>query len=203
MDKTSLAHLYRAQVQRADMWRARLDSTTNWAVVSTAASLTVAFSNPRSGPMIIILATVIISLFLWIEARRYRYFELWSLRVRLLERNYLAPLLDPEESVEEGWEKILAKTLTQQTFPIQRKEAFGRRYRSVYIWLQAILTLSFLIHIWLYPEPAGAWPEVWARPLVGHFTVGLALGLGVCFQAALFAFGMATRKLQEAEGEVF
>lgn len=203
MDKTTLAHLYRAQVQRADMWRARLDSTTNWAVVSTAAALTVAFSNPLSGPMIIILATVIITLFLWIESRRYRYFELWSLRVRLLERNYLAPLLGSSEPVDEGWEATLAETLATQTFPIRRSEAFGRRYRSVYIWLQAFLALAFLIHVWLYPEPAGHFAEVWSRSLAGQFTVGMALLLGVWFQASLFGFGMLTRRFREAEGEVF
>lgn len=205
MDKGSIAHLYRAQVQRADMWRARLDSTTNWSVVSTAAALTVSFSEPRSGPVLLALATLTITLFLWIEARRYRYFELWSLRVRLLERHYFVPLLEQgeQEPTDGQWCKDLAETLKSQTFPISIGEAFGRRYRSVYIWLQGILALSWMAHIWRFPEPAKHWSDLWERSMVGQIDLALALIVGVVFQLGLFSVGMMTRRMQDAHGEVF
>ena len=31
---TAMVHLFRAEIQRANVWRQRLDTTTNWAVVA-------------------------------------------------------------------------------------------------------------------------------------------------------------------------
>jgi len=186
------------------MWRARLDSTTNWSVVSTAAALTVSFSEPRSGPVLLALATLMITLFLWIEARRYRYFELWSLRVRLLERKYFVPLLEQEseEALDRQWRQDLADTLKTQTFPISISEAFGRRYRSVYIWLQGVLAMSWLVHVWRFPEPAEHWSQLWKRSMVGQITLDWALFVGVVFQISLLAVGILTSRMREAHGEV-
>lgn len=36
----ALTHLYRGEMQRSTAWLARLDRTTNWAVVATTALLT-------------------------------------------------------------------------------------------------------------------------------------------------------------------
>jgi uncharacterized membrane protein len=35
----ALAHLYRGEVYRSTIWRTRLDSSTNWAVVTTGIAL--------------------------------------------------------------------------------------------------------------------------------------------------------------------
>ena len=43
---TAMVHLFRAEIQRANVWRQRLDTTTNWAVVATGATLSIAFSQP-------------------------------------------------------------------------------------------------------------------------------------------------------------
>lgn len=187
------------------MWRARLDSTTNWAVVCTAAALTVSFSEPRSGPLVLALTTLIITLFLWMEARRYRYFELWSHRVRLIEAHYFAPLARSQDSeqVARDWHESLARSLENPAFPISKKEALGRRYRSVYIWLQLILGLAWLAHVWLYPVAVESWSEVWSRRFLGEVTVAWGFAVGLIFQLILFLFGVATMKLKEAEGEVF
>src|SRR6266436_9187103 len=44
----ALAHLYRGEVYRSTAWRTRLDSTTNWAVVTTGIALSTSFSSARS-----------------------------------------------------------------------------------------------------------------------------------------------------------
>ncbi|HSM70315.1 MAG TPA: DUF2270 domain-containing protein, partial [Anaerolineales bacterium] len=72
---TSMVHFFRAEVSRANVWRQRLDTTTNWAVVSTGATLSIAFSQPTIHHSIIILNTLLVTWFLFIEARRYRYYE--------------------------------------------------------------------------------------------------------------------------------
>src|SRR5512146_2454617 len=78
---TAMVHLFRAEVQRANGWRQRLDTTTNWAVVATGATLSIAFSQANVHHGVIILNSLLITLFLFIEARRYRYYELWSYRI--------------------------------------------------------------------------------------------------------------------------
>ena len=92
---TAMVHFFRAEVQRANLWRQRLDTTTNWAVVSTGATLSVAFSQPDIHHGIIILNTLLVIWFLFIETRRYRYYELWSYRVRLMETDFYAAMLVP------------------------------------------------------------------------------------------------------------
>jgi uncharacterized membrane protein len=43
----ALAHLYRGELHRSLIWRLRLDTTTNWAILSTVAILTFSFNNPQ------------------------------------------------------------------------------------------------------------------------------------------------------------
>ena len=69
---TAMVHFYRGEIQRANTWRNRLDTTTNWAVVATGAAISFALSNPANHYGVIILNTLLVTLFLWIEARRYR-----------------------------------------------------------------------------------------------------------------------------------
>jgi uncharacterized membrane protein len=45
---SAMAHFYRAEVNRSNTWRQRLDVTTNWAVITTAAALTFAFGAPNN-----------------------------------------------------------------------------------------------------------------------------------------------------------
>ena len=78
-------HYYRAEIQRSNVWRSRLDTTTNWAVVTVAASITFVFAAPENHWGVFLLVMLLVMLFLFIEARRYRYYELWSLRARLME----------------------------------------------------------------------------------------------------------------------
>ena len=82
---TMLAHLYRGEMYRSKVWRTRLDATTNWAVVTTGIALSVAFSNAENSPLPLVLVALLDLVFLAIEARRYRYFDIWRTRVRQME----------------------------------------------------------------------------------------------------------------------
>lgn len=52
---SALAHLYRGEVHRMKLWRERLDSTTNWAVIVVTAILTWAFSSPDNPHYLLLL----------------------------------------------------------------------------------------------------------------------------------------------------
>jgi uncharacterized membrane protein len=132
---TAMVHFFRAEVQRANVWRQRLDTTTNWAVVSTGATLSIAFSQADVHHGVIVLNTLLVTLFLLIEARRYRYYELWSYRVRLMETDFYAAMLVPPFHPAPDWAETLAENLLTPSFPISMWEAFGRRLRRNYLWI--------------------------------------------------------------------
>src|SRR6266478_2517506 len=92
----ALAHLYRGEVYRSTAWRTRLDSTTNWAVVTTGIALSATFSSAQASPLPMVLVGLIVSVFLLFEARRYRYFNVWRARARLLETDFYAPMIRGE-----------------------------------------------------------------------------------------------------------
>src|SRR4249919_4036393 len=95
---TMLAHLYRGEMYRSKVWRTRLDATTNWAVATTGIALSVAFSNVENSPLPLVLVALLDLVFLAIEARRYRYFDIWRTRVRQMEVSMYGPLLRLETS---------------------------------------------------------------------------------------------------------
>ena len=105
---TAMVHFYRGEVQRSSAWRTRLDTTTNWAVVASGAAISFALSDPNHHYGVIILNTLLVTLFLWIEARRYRYYELWSYRVRLMETDFFASMLVPPFAPSSDWAESLA-----------------------------------------------------------------------------------------------
>lgn len=47
----ALAHLWRGEVYRSTIWRTRLDTTTNWAVVTLGIALSIAFASREASPL--------------------------------------------------------------------------------------------------------------------------------------------------------
>ena len=80
----ALAHLYRGEMYRSTVWRTRLDTTTNWAVVTTGIALSVTFSSIQATPLPIVLISFLLAAFLLFEARRCQYFDIWNTRVRVI-----------------------------------------------------------------------------------------------------------------------
>src|SRR5438093_1971891 len=93
---TAMIHFYRGEVQRSNTWRNRLDTTTNWAVITAGATLSFVFSSPSNPHFVIPINSILVAIFLLMEARRYRYYEIWSSRVRVLETGYFAQFLATE-----------------------------------------------------------------------------------------------------------
>ncbi len=199
---TAMVHFFRAEVQRANIWRQRLDTTTNWAVVSTGATLSVAFSQPDIHHGIIILNTLLVIWFLFIETRRYRYYELWSYRVRLMETDFYAAMLVPPFHPSPEWAESLAENLLAPRFPISIWEAFGRRLRRNYAWIFLILYAAWVAKIWLFPEGATGLEEFVQRSAVGPISGEIMIALGLGFYAFLIIVGLATINMTRATGEV-
>jgi len=98
----AIAHLYRGEVYRSTIWRSRLDNTTNWAVVTTGIALSLSYSTADSSPLPLILVGLLVTVFLLLEARRYRHFNVWRARCRLMETDFYAPLLVGKGTTRDG-----------------------------------------------------------------------------------------------------
>ena len=199
---TAMVHLFRAEIQRANVWRQRLDTTTNWAVVATGATLSIAFSQPNVHHAIIILNTLLVLWFLFIEARRYRYYELWSYRVRLMETDFYAAMLVPPFHPSPEWAESLAENLLTPSFPISVWEAFGRRLRRNYFWIFLILYASWVAKIWLFPSPTTSIIEFIRRAALGPISGEIMITLGLVFYGVLALIALGTITMTRATGEV-
>jgi uncharacterized membrane protein len=199
---TAMAHFFRAEVQRANVWRQRLDATTNWAVVVTGATLSIAFSQPEIHHAIILMNTLLVTLFLYMEARRYRYYELWSYRVRLMETDFYSAMLVPPFHPSPEWSECLAESLLSPSFPISMWEAFGRRLRRNYMWIFLILYGSWAAKIWLFPQPAQSLTDFLTRANVGPVSGPFIVAIGLVFYFFLTITAVATISMTQATGEI-
>jgi uncharacterized membrane protein len=78
---------------------------------------------------VLLFAMVLVLLLLVIEARRYRFFDVYRARVRLLERQYFARLFASEGERDAGWMRTLSNDLQRPVFLMGYGLAFSRRLR--------------------------------------------------------------------------
>ncbi len=199
---TAIVHLFRAEIQRANVWRQRLDTTTNWAVVATGAALSISFSQPTVHHGVIILNTLLVTGFLFIEARRYRYYELWSYRVRLMETDFFAAMLVPPFRPSPEWAESLAENLLSPSFTISMWEAFGRRLRRNYLWVYLMLGAAWIGKTYLFPNPATSINELISRASIGPISGHIVVVLGMVFYALLALLAIGTLGMNKATGEI-
>ncbi len=164
----ALVHFYRGELSRADHWRARLDPTTNWAIVTTGAMLSFAFSSPEHSHVTLLLALILVSIFLGFEARRFRYFDVWRSRVRMIEENFWIPMIRRSlVSPRADWREFVAEDLDRPTFKITALEAVGIRLRYNYVWLYLAILAAWLAKINIHPTPASSFSDVLSRMAIG------------------------------------
>jgi len=130
---TAMAHLYRGELQRSLSWRLRLDTTTNWAVVTTAGILTFAFNNPHYASQTLLAGMYATLMFLVLEAQRFRFFDVFHARLRLVEENFYGPLLRRDlESPRSDWGTCVADDLRTPHFHLSLRQAIRARLARVY-----------------------------------------------------------------------
>lgn len=200
---TMLAHLYRGEMYRSKVWRTRLDATTNWAVATTGIALSVAFSNAENSPLPLVLVALLDLVFLAIEARRYRYFDIWRTRVRQMEVSMYGPLLRLEGvRVDNGWNEALALDYERLHFHISFWEAMGRRLRRNYSFLFILQAISYVAKICIHPTPIRSLDQLWEHAAIGPVPGEIVLTIGFLFHVGLITLALLTLKGQKAVGRV-
>ena len=198
----ALAHLYRGEVYRSTVWRTRLDSTTNWAVVTTGIALSATYSNADASPLPMVLVGLLVSVFLLFEARRYRYFNVWRARARLLETDFYAPMiLGQGIQMQTGWTELLANDYRRPLYHISLVRAIGRRLRRTYGWIFAIQAVAYYGKLAIHPVALISTAQLWERAAIGPVP-GVAVVLaGVLFHSSWVLFAVITYRFEIASRE--
>jgi len=210
-----LAHYYRAMVGRADVWRTRMDATTNWAIGATAAVISFTLGNSAVPHYVVWIATFLTLIFLQLEARRLTFYNLWQQRVLMLEAGLIRPALaaaraegeagspEPLAEPEDGgrWDIDLATALAAglgRTAPsMSRRKAVARRLRRIYLYLLGVQLFAWTLKLANHPSAAASLEEFVGRAHVAAVPGALVLGLSAAaFLGAVaiaFVFGGVDR----------
>lgn len=200
---TAMVHFYRGEIQRSNVWRGRLDATTNWAVITAGATLSFVFSSPDNPHFAIPINSLLVAFFLSMEARRYRYYEVWASRVRVLETGYFAPMLSHRTiAPDQEWADHISADLISPHFNISEWEAVGRRLRTNYVWIFILLALSWTLKVYIHPFPAPNLDTFVQRAQVGLAPGWLVIAIGIFFNLMIFFLAVFTLKLRNASSEV-
>lgn len=173
-----MGHAYRGEMGRTTSWRTRIDRTTNWAVVLTATLLTWAFSSESRPHYILLIGIVMLTVFLGIEARRYRVYDIWRSRVRIIEENVFAKALNPDGVDQSNWRELLSEDFRQPRVKTPVLEAVSRRLRRIYFALITVLLVAWLVRLTVFATtPTG---------LIGTGSVGELPGIVVLVSVGAF-----------------
>ena len=151
---TAMSHFYRGELGRIMSWRQRLDVTTSWAITVTSSIFTIAFSFRDVPHLIFFFNVAVVWMLLWIEARRYRFYDAFRARVRMLEAHFLVPIVSRNTAMLQGdWQKLVCEDLLLPSFKISRFEALGRRLKRNYVFIFVIVLVAWVTKIFLHAEP--------------------------------------------------
>ena len=166
----AMSHFYRGEMGRIMVWRQRLDVTTNWAITSSTAIITIAFSSREVPHIIFFFNLAILWVLLWIESRRYRFYDAFRARIRMLEAHFLVPMVMENRDLLQGeWKKLVCEDLILPCFKISKLEAIGRRLKRNYVFIFILSLVAWITKIFLHAPTAIAGPLDFYRALrVGH-----------------------------------
>src|SRR3954462_12049242 len=182
----AMSHFYRGELGRIMVWRQRLDMTTNWAITSSTAIITIAFSTRDVPHIIFFFNLAIVAVLLWIEASRYRFYDAFRARVRMLEAHFLVPMvMENRELLQGEWKKLVCEDLILPCFKISRLEAIGRRLKRNYIFIFVLIMVAWVTKIFLHaPMAMDSVPAFYHALRVGHIPAWLVAAI---FISTLFS----------------
>ncbi len=208
----AMVHLYRGEMHRALTWRQRLDTTTNWAIVTSGGIVSFLFTNSDPGVHVVaILGMLLVFFLLCYEARRFRFFDVWRARVRKLEENFYVPLLRRDlTSPIENWGFVVAEDLLTPRFKISFLTAMRARLIRNYIPVFLVLFGAWSTKLLLHPGVsvakdeeghaatiAGAFGATGLGPVPSELVTGFVLALA----AFLLFVALFCKKRRTAENQ--
>src|SRR4030066_2270744 len=164
----SMVHLYRGEMQRMTIWRSRLDTTSNWAILLSTGMTTFTLGSPGIPHFTLLLGLALIGICLLIEARRFRHLLHSKWRLPVLEANYFSGQLCPSSTGEKASRREgTAKDLERPCFTTGTFMALRMRLRSNYLLLVYFVSAVWIAKGFVHPQSAAD---------VHGFSAGLAVG---------------------------
>ncbi|WP_425433924.1 DUF2270 domain-containing protein [Paracoccus alkenifer] len=178
----ALAHLYRGEIYRSTVWRTRLDTTTNWSVVTLGVALSITFSSRDASPLPLVLVGILILLFLALETRRYRYFNVWRARARWMEKHLYVPMLR-DGVLDDGtnWQLTLADDYRSPRYHVSYLVAMSRRIRRNYLWILVIQSIAYMGKLVVHPGPVDSLAHFAERARIGPIPGVAVLAMGLAY----------------------
>lgn len=172
----AMIHFYRGELGRIMIWRQRLDVTTTWAITSTTTIVGVAFSVREVPHIVFFFNLALVWIMLWIEARRYRFYDAFRGRVRMLESHFLVPMVSQNPRILDGeWRRLVCEDLILPSFKISKLEALGRRLKRNYVFIFAIIMVAWTVKIFLHAQtPIHSFTEFYRALAVQELPAWLA-----------------------------
>jgi len=196
----ALVHLYRGELYRATAWRMRLDTTTNWAILTTAGLLSFSFSGREHGHWVLLLGILLIFTLLGYEARRFRFFDVWRYRVRMMEENFYGPILrrDPI-SPDLHWGDRVARDLLEPHFKLGFRAAIRARFTRNYWAIFGVTMSAWCLKVTQDPVPASDWVQLKMNLSTGGTPWWVPLGFFCAILCVLMCIVFLFPKSQESE----
>jgi len=193
-----LPHFYRGSVSKAVSAQDRLDRTTDWAITLIVALLSIVFASDALPAYLLLIGLVLLSMFLYFEVRRYRFYDVWRSQVRFVEENIFANAFNPARTeYHPNWREKISDDLRRPTFKVSYFEALSRRVRRVYAVLFVVIGLAWVSKITLF-TPEVQWSEAAAIPGIPGLVVATVL---VLFYIGVFVIAFWPGE-REAKGEI-
>ena len=188
---TALVHLYRAEVGRMTAYRQRLDTTTSWAITSSALVTTFSLGNPTIPHEAFIFLMFVNVFFLVVEARRFRVYEAARYRVLLMER-YFYPEVLGEVSTRD-WRPALIEALrTPYSYPpVGMLAAAGWRLRRNYLWIYAAVLLTWIAKLEI---ASGGFTDLVSAAAIGRVPGLVVWVLVVCVYVGLIGIALIANR---------
>jgi uncharacterized membrane protein len=198
----AMSHFYRGELGRIMVWRQRLDITTNWAITSSTAIITIAFSNREVPHLIFFFNLAIVWGMLWIEARRYRFYDAFRARVRMLEAHFLVPMvMENREMLQGEWKKLVCEDLILPSFKISKLDAVGRRLKRNYVFIFILIMVAWVTKIFLHASMTlDGLPAFYRALRVGHIPSWIVAAIFVATLACVIGITIYVSK--KTTGEV-
>jgi len=188
-----IAHLYRGEIYRSTIWRTRLDNTTNWSIVTMGIALSTTFSSREASGLPLILIGMLLAVFLGLEARRYRYFNVWRARARYMETHFYAQILTGKGLADDpSWRVVLADDYLHPRHHISFYRAAGRRVRRTYIWIIVIQTSAYFGKLAIHPQMATHFNEFVERAEIGPIPGWAVLCCGLIYNLGWVFLALST-----------
>lgn len=203
VEATVMSHFYRGELGRMTAWRERFDRTTHWAIITTTGIITFSWTNAETSHFFFLLSNTILYLLLTIEARRYRFYDAYRGRVRILESHFIFPVVTQNpKRVPSNWRRLVGADLIMPSLKISFWEALSRRFNRNYIWLFLLTLLAWITLTFFNVPKVESFSDYW-RVISERQSIPLYITLPIAgvFYLYLLWVGLHGLRTRRASGE--